>query len=319
MTLKKFILIASLIELIIIAVLAANVYKNKDNVLGTKDSVNPIDKGDLIFPEEGDLEYFYEPKPNNIESKKQDWLPNGYEYTITINADSLSERFDYSADKPQDVFRIITLGDSFTYGLYVNTKDNYPEQLEDLLNSSLPCRNIKKFEVINLGMGGYDIQYAAERFKKRGLKYNPDLILWLLKNDDLDQIMEKISAKSNEYKRQMEESGELKEYEEKGIFYPYVVKATQELGETYRKEQILDYQYAAMKSLRTIYNDPLVFLSSPFGLTNEFKDVIEKFVRENSHSYYYSQLPNLVGADSALPDGHPNKAGYTLYVNNIFH
>jgi hypothetical protein len=110
MTLKKIILAASLIELIVIVILGINVYKNKNNVLGTKVSINPINKEDLIFPEEGNLKHFYEPKPNSIKSNKPEWLPINYSHEITINADSLNERFDYSFDKPQDVFRIITLG-----------------------------------------------------------------------------------------------------------------------------------------------------------------------------------------------------------------
>lgn len=318
MTFKKIILIVSLIELVIIIVLAINVYKNKNNILGDKISINPIYKEDLIFSEEGDLKYFYELKPNRIKSNKPEWLPDDYGYTITLNADSLNERFDYSYDKPQDVFRIITLGDSFTYGLYVSTKDNYPEQLEDLLNNSSSCPNIKKFEVINLAVPGYDIEYSVHRFKVRGQKYNPDLVLWLLKNGDFERIMEQISAKSGEYKRQMEESGELKKYEEKGIFYPFNAKATEELAEMYEKKQILDYQYTIMESLRAIYKNPLVVLGTSSSLSNESKDLIEKFVKETPNAYFYGDLPKLIKLDSALPDGHPNKGGYALFANDIF-
>mgnify|MGYP001617868220 CR=1 FL=1 len=59
---KKFILVASVLELIIISVLVINIFKNKDEVLGTKVSINPINKEDLIFSEEGNLKYYYEPK-----------------------------------------------------------------------------------------------------------------------------------------------------------------------------------------------------------------------------------------------------------------
>jgi len=157
-----------LFELVVVAFLAVRIYLNQSKVLGETVSMNPINKDELIFSEEGNLKYFYERKPNSIDSKKQEWLPNNYDYEITINAESLNERFDYSSDKPQDVFRIITIGDSFTYGKYVNTKENYPERLEDLLNKELKCQNIKRFEVINLGMGGYDIEYSVHRFKIRG-------------------------------------------------------------------------------------------------------------------------------------------------------
>lgn len=318
MTFKKIILAVSLIELIVIVILTINFYRNKNHVLGTKVSINPIEKQDLIFSEAGDLKHFYEPKPNIIKSKKAEWLPVGYDYTITINADSLNERFDYSADKPQDVFRIIALGDSFTYGEYVNTKDNYPEQLEDLLNNFSSCLNIKKFEVINLGVGGYDIEYAVTRFKKHGVKYSPDLILWLLKNDDIYEIKEQISAKSEEYRKEMVESGELKKYEEKGMFYIYNVKASEDVAKIFGKEKVLEYQFAALKSLWTIYKNPLLVLSFPTRLNKEEQEFIEKFINESSNAYFYGQLPVPVNPDTALPDGHPNKEGYSLFANNIF-
>ena len=38
--------------------------------------------------------------------------------------------------------------------------------------------------MLNLGLYGYDIEYAVERFRVRGQKYDPDLIIWLIKDDD---------------------------------------------------------------------------------------------------------------------------------------
>ena len=75
----------------------------------------------------------------------------------------------------------MTLGDSFTFGVYVNTEDNWTELLEDKLNSIKNiCPNTDHFEVINLGVGGYDIEYAAKRYINRGKVYNPNIILLLL-------------------------------------------------------------------------------------------------------------------------------------------
>lgn len=318
MNLKKIILASSIIELIIILVLTVYVYDKKDEVLGTKVSINPINKEDLIFSKEGNLKYFYEQRPIEIINSKPTWLPYDYSYTITINAEGLNDRFDYSIDKDPSSFRIVTIGDSYTFGSYVDTKDNYPEQLEDLLNKSLSCTNIKKFEVINLGVGGYDIEYAVTLFKKHGIKYSADLILWLLKDDDMDQIREFISAKSKEYRIQMEKSGKLKEYEKNGVFYANILKATRELEKAYGKDSILDYQYAVMKSFLTMYKNPLLVLSFPSGLNKENQKFIEKFIKESSIVYFYSQLPIPVNPDTALLDGHPNKAGYTLFANDIF-
>jgi hypothetical protein len=50
------------VEITIILFLGFNIY-HKKNVLG-EISINPIKKENLIFPKEGKLKYFYEPKPN---------------------------------------------------------------------------------------------------------------------------------------------------------------------------------------------------------------------------------------------------------------
>ncbi len=279
-------------------------------------------KTDLIFSEDGDLKYFYEFKPNRNINNKPSWLPDDYKYEITINAEGLNERYEYSVEKAQNTFRILTLGDSFTYGLYVNTKDNYPEKLEDLLNSRLQCKNIKKFEVINLGVGGYDIEYAITRFKKRGLKYNPDVILWLLKNDDFRHILDQDLEKSKIYRKQMEQNGQLEEYQNRDNFYPYNAKTASDLEEQYGEDKILQYQYSAMESLRRMYKNILVILGTPSGSPQAFnehqKKLVEKFVGEHTNVYFYGQLPKLIKPDTAFPDWHPNEAGYRLFANEIF-
>ncbi len=117
-----------------------------------------IQTDQLIFSAvSGNLKYFYEPKPDNSEIWKPDWL--GKEIKNQINSDTLNDR-EYGAEfkKSDGTYRIITLGDSFTYGLYVDTYDSYPKVLESILNSRLSCKNISKFEVVNLGVYAYDIR-----------------------------------------------------------------------------------------------------------------------------------------------------------------
>jgi hypothetical protein len=46
------------------------------------------------------------------------------------------------------------------------------------MRKSCSCQKIKKFEVINLGMRGFDIPYIVKRYNDFGLKYHPNMIIW---------------------------------------------------------------------------------------------------------------------------------------------
>jgi hypothetical protein len=93
-----------------------------------------------------------------------------------INAEGFRGR-DFSLAKAEDSVRIIMLGDSITYGSYTS-KDSFPEVLEELLNTrirtlSLPLR----YEVMNFGVGGYNIVSEVGVLKAYGLKYKPDIVI----------------------------------------------------------------------------------------------------------------------------------------------
>lgn len=163
------------IQVIGITILFIHIQNKRNSTLGV--SINTIDPNTIQGMRSGDLKYFYEPLANTVDEVHRDWLT--YISKYTINSDSLNERFDYSVNKDPGTFRIITLGDSFTFGANVSTAANWTELLEKELGIMSLCKK-EKFEVINLGMGGYDPTYETERFVKRGKKYNADLILMFL-------------------------------------------------------------------------------------------------------------------------------------------
>lgn len=82
----------------------------------------------------------------------------------------------FTVEKPQDVYRIVCLGGSFTYGWPYNNKPSvaYPAVLEGVLNSLADYD--KRFEVINAGVGGYTSYQALFYFKHRLYKLDPDLV-----------------------------------------------------------------------------------------------------------------------------------------------
>ncbi len=324
---KIFIIaISTLAEIGIILLLAINLYQKHGQQL----DVFFINNKYYNYHSSGNLKYYYELKSNLSKINDLTDIPRWLNHrpTYNINSDSLNERFEYSVEKPEKTFRILTMGDSFTFGLFVDTDKNYPEVLEDKLNKDLKCKNINKFEVINLGVGGYDLQYAAERFRLRGIKYNPDLVLWLLKTDDIRIIEDQLKPIKERIDKEMEKSGEMEKEVARGNYFPDTNKALEEFHKQYTQEQIIDFQLQQFQRFSKFYSKPLILLTYPqnhkysiYQLISyeKLSQKIDQLKKDNSQIYVYDQLPDNLSIPSAnFPDGHPNEKGYALMADNLY-
>jgi len=103
------------------------------------------------------------------------------EFSYAVKINSLGYRMDeFPAQKPNDEFRILILGDSMTFGWGVDVKDNLPSKLEALINSRLPRENRSKryVRIINAGFKNARSPDAFYLYlKKEGLTLDPDLII----------------------------------------------------------------------------------------------------------------------------------------------
>lgn len=123
---------------------------------------------------------------------------------VHINSQCIRDH-EYSLAKPKDTYRIIGIGDSFTFGSSVKLEESYLKQLESMLN---PGDRKIKYEVINLGVPGYDLENKLEILTKKGLAYHPDLVIIQLYVDDWLKI---VPARHIIY--QLETSREFKVFE----------------------------------------------------------------------------------------------------------
>ncbi len=80
--------------------------------------------------------------------------------------------------KPPDVFRILGLGDSFTFAVGVREPDTFLRRLESQLNIARPAGgDAPTFQVLNAGTQGYNIRDEVLYLEHRWLPLAPDLVL----------------------------------------------------------------------------------------------------------------------------------------------
>jgi len=89
------------------------------------------------------------------------------------NSAGLPDR-EYSLSKPENTFRIVLLGSSFSMPAGVAIEDSWQDVLERDLNTHAKR---KSYEVINFSVGGYDLRQALATLKHRAVTYTPDLAL----------------------------------------------------------------------------------------------------------------------------------------------
>ncbi len=309
---KRTALIAIVLtEITIGSVILGYVYKTKvvdsNSVLGAS-KVIKFDSTTVVTGQDPELEYYWELAPNRLVSDKAEWLPEAVTYTY--NSDGLNDRFNYEVEKSPNTFRIITLGDSFTAGVFVNTKDSWPEQLEEMLNNGKKCQ-ISNFEVINLGVSGYDIRYIVKRFKKFGLKYDPDMVIWLESGSGLSRNLEEMDPKIKECVKAEETDKIANEMSAQQKHESCWGKVERLLIEHYTFLGFIDKVTSYLNEFFSKVDESKVYYIS-FHQTISFGDseaVFEKWREKFPQAHIEARIPNLVDLE-LLPDGHPSAIGH---------
>ncbi|MFB3908805.1 MAG: SGNH/GDSL hydrolase family protein [Candidatus Eisenbacteria bacterium] len=105
---------------------------------------------------------------------------------VVIQTNATGQRGpDITIPKPAGVFRIIGLGDSFTFGTGVPFEDTYLQVLERELNA----RGIeagRRVETVNFGTEGYNTEQELAYLTEVGAGFQPDLVLVGYLYNDID-------------------------------------------------------------------------------------------------------------------------------------
>ncbi len=93
---------------------------------------------------------------------------------IHINAAGQRDDRDLSPQKSAGVFRVVVLGDSFTFGGKVPLEQTFSPSLQRALGAGDRSR---RYEVVNLAVPGYNTEQEMLAFKETGLAYQPDVVI----------------------------------------------------------------------------------------------------------------------------------------------
>jgi hypothetical protein len=110
-----------------------------------------------------------------------DWRLRALPHRVHVN--SLGYRGgEFARTKAAGEIRILMVGDSFTYGEFVNDEETLPARLERELDQW--CAGVR---VINAGVGGTTIDTHA-RMVERALSLRPDVVVETFSENDLEDL-----------------------------------------------------------------------------------------------------------------------------------
>lgn len=308
----------------------------------------------LVIPPMPDT-YGHIHKPSENRKLVYELIPNSKGVVqgakVKINSCGLRD-YEYPLQKTHDVYRIIVIGDSWTFGTGVELEDIYVKKLEKLLNTS---GSPVHYEVINCGVGGFNTVREVEFIKEKNLlELCPDLVIigYNIHNMEIGHQYRGAKQKSD-YKVQQKYN-----YEgPKTTFLPYDVLSKLKNSSvllqtiTYRNEALL--KILKIRNYEPLYSDSSegwnaakVALGelSDMARSREVKVLLAMFpVLSNlDDSYPFSGIHKIVGqfADSLgilffdlftnfkshnardlwlhPQDRHPNVTGHIIVANGIY-
>lgn len=246
--------------------------------------------------------------------------------------------YEHSDLKPENVFRIIIIGDSVAAGDFVGWRNSFGKILEKKINN---LNHRKKIEVIILARTGYSTSQELVLLEKEAFNYSPDLIIWsYLLNDPAHPLFHNASGELGIYfytpkiytlyfiskklfilREKLKSIGCSTEYHEllHHVYWTEVKKNIKKIGRVSRKKNI-----------------PIIFLIHPilekgkafsnYSLT-ELHRRLEKTAQEEGlfsldilDKYFYYNCNNLsLKLKGQYDCWHPNKKGHEIIAKYIYH
>lgn len=117
---------------------------------------------------------------------------------VTLGVPFRTNEFGFRDDpvkpKTPDIFRILIVGDSVTFGTGVTNEETFPNVLEKMLASRV--RPGQSVDVINAGISAYNIRNIRGQMQEFIPRIQPNLVIYVFVENDLD---DSVSPGSNNY------------------------------------------------------------------------------------------------------------------------
>ena len=125
-------------------------------------------------------------RPNSEFTFRYDSNPRGYfdeDNGLTYRMNRHGFRgADHPMKKPRGVFRILVIGDSFTFGEGVRLEDTFVARLQAILEEQVSPR----LEVLNFGVGAWNTLAEINYLRHEGVRFQPDLVLVVFTPNDTE-------------------------------------------------------------------------------------------------------------------------------------
>lgn len=121
---------------------------------------------------------WYRPDPQlgaSLRPRAEGWFTNEGRAYVRVNSAGLRDR-EHAIEKPEGVYRIAVLGDSYAEAMQVDIEDTFWSLLQEKL---MRCayQPGKRVETINFGVSGFGTAQQYLMLRSMAIHYRPDLVL----------------------------------------------------------------------------------------------------------------------------------------------
>ncbi|MFM9969267.1 MAG: hypothetical protein ACKVQK_12825 [Burkholderiales bacterium] len=241
--------------------------------------------------------------------------------TITINRWGMRDR-DYEKARAPDTFRAVILGPSTVMGWGVDDAGTFEALIETRLNQELPVVGIRRYEILNFGVPGYQPPQQVPNYEK-SLKFSPDALIYVATGRELSRatsylaevLGKNIDIPYPELQAIVDEAG----------LRPGMNEIQIEKGLAPMKERILAFTYQQIARMSRSNGVVPIWVFLPQARDGTWKEETPDSIRIAQDSGFTTiDLSNvydgnpLADVQLAQWDTHPNARGHQVVAERLY-